>query len=171
MFLHSAWIFHPLLRVAPINSTELASLQSAQQLCSPPHRSWLAHAGGLPLHLSLPRQLSFTELSAAWLAACHRRRTPPSPAAFSLPRVEPTTRLRESRHDVCATVPRPRDLSCGWYWHLLRLDSCRQSWPVKKVCGNGVNASVAMQLVSAVTRQVGDWKINYVAKLKKGQVG
>lgn len=169
MFLHSAWIFHPEQRVAPINSTEPPSLQSTQ-LSSPPHRGWLAHASRLPLHLSLPRQLSFTELSVVWLAACHRVYTPP-PSAFSLPRVEPTTRLRESRRDVCATVPRPRDISCGWYWHLLRLNACRQSCPIKKVCGNGVNAMVAMQLVSTVTCQNGDWKINYTAKLKINQLG
>lgn len=144
MFLHSAWIFHPEARVAPINSTEPPSLQSAPP-CSPPHRDWLVHAGELPLQLSLPRQLSFTELSAVWLAACQRLRTPPSPSSFSPPRVEPTTRLTESRHDAWATVPRPRDISCGWYcdifydWmHVVSHD------PSKKICGNGVNAMVLM---------------------------
>lgn len=93
------------------------------------------------------------------------------PLRFSLPRVEPTTRLRESRHDVCATVPRPRDISCGWYWHLLQLHVCRQSWPFKGVCGNGVNVMVAMQLVSTVTPPIVDWEINYMVKLKIGQLG
>lgn len=99
----------------------------------------------LPLQLSLPRQLSFTELSVVWLAACQRLHTPPSPSAFSPPRVEATTRLRESRHDVWATVPRPRDISCGWYcdifydWmHVVSHD------PSKKICGDGVNAMVLM---------------------------
>lgn len=76
MFLHSAWIFHPEAHVAPINSTKPPSFQSAQ-LSLPPHRSWLASAGVLPLQLSLPRQLSFTELSAVWLAACQRLHTHP----------------------------------------------------------------------------------------------
>lgn len=62
-----------------------------------------------------------------------------------LPWVEPTTRLKESRHDVWAPVPRPRDNSCGWYcdifydWmHVVSHD------PSKKICGNGVNAMVLM---------------------------
>ena len=144
MFLHSAWIFHPEARVAPINSTEPPSLQSAQ-LCLPPHRGWLAYAGELPLQLSLPRQLSFTELSAVWLAACQRLHTPPSPSAFSLPQVEPTGRLRESRHNVCATLPRPRDISCGWYCDIF-CDWMRVTRhdPSRKICASGVNATVLM---------------------------
>lgn len=140
MFLHSAWIFHPEARVAPINSAEPPSLQSAQ-LRSPPHRGWLAHAGGLPLQLSLPRQLSFTELSAVWLAACHRLHTPPSPSAsgwtYHKTWGEQTWRLSHS------ATPKGYQL---WMilWHLPRLDTCHQSWPVKKVCGNGVNVMVLM---------------------------
>lgn len=144
MFLHSAWIFHPEARVAPINSTEPPSLQSAQ-LCSPPHRGWLAHAGGLPLQLSLPRQLSFTELSAVWLAACHRLHTPPSSLCllsasgwtYHKTRGEQTWRLS---HSATPKGYQRRMI----LWHLLRLDACRQSWPVKKVRGNGVNAMVLL---------------------------
>lgn len=113
MFLHLAWIFHPEPCVAPINSTEPLSLQSAQ-LCSPPHSGWLAHADGLPLHLSAKTAIFHRAVSGVTGSLSKAPHTSSS-LAFSLPRVEPTTRLRESRHVVCATVPRPRDISCRWY--------------------------------------------------------
>lgn len=167
MFLHSAWIFHSEPRVAPINSVEPPSLQSAQ-LCSPPHRGWLAHASKLPLHLSLPRQLSFTELSVVWLAACHRLYTPPPPpCAFS-----PASGWTYHKADM-TSVPlcHAQGISAVDDTDILCNRMCRQSWPVKKVCGNGVNVMVAMRLVSTVTRQIGDWEINCMAKLKIGQLG
>lgn len=142
MFLHSAWIFHPEAHVAPINSTKppVISICSAQ-LASTQELTGVCRRAAASA-LSAKTAIFHRAVSGVTGSLSEAPHTPPSPPAFSLPWVEPTTRLRESRHDVWATLPHPRDISCGWNCdisydctHVVSRD------PSRKICGNGVNGS------------------------------
>lgn len=133
MFLHSAWIFHPEPRVAPINSTEppvtsicsalLASTQGLTGACrraaAPPltaktaifHRA----VSGVTGSLSQAPHTSFLFLLRASGWTYHKAQA------------EQTWRL------CYGATPKGYQLQMI-LWHLLQMDACCQSWPIVKVC-------------------------------------
>lgn len=133
MFLHSAWIFHPEPRVAPINSTEppvtsicsalLASTQGLTGACrraaAPPltaktaifHRA----VSGVTGSLSQAPHTSFLFLLRASGWTYHKAQA------------EQTWRL------CYRATPKGYQLQMI-LWHLLQMDACCQSWPIMNVC-------------------------------------
>lgn len=138
MFLHSAWIFHPEARVAPINSTEPRHFNLLRSARLHTGADWRMQASCRFSSLCQDSYLSQSCQRCDWQPVRGSRTPPFSLCLLETPRVEPSTRLRESRHDVWAGVPRPGDISCGWYRDIFR------DWmhvvshdPSKEICGNG----------------------------------
>lgn len=130
MFLHSAWIFHPEARVAPINSTEPPSLQSAL----------LASTQGLT---GVCRRAAAPALSAK-TAIFHRAVSGVTGSLSEAPHTSFSLCLlsasgwsyhkTQGEQTWClshSATPKGYQLRMI-LWHLLRLDACSQSWPVKK---------------------------------------